>query len=102
MKFVIIDDVLYKKGLDGMFLWCVDADQQEKLLKTFHDGACGGHFSSIVIAFKILRSGYYWPSMFKFAYKWVRDCEKFKLFTSKPQLFSLPLKPMIIEEPFQQ
>ena len=69
-KFIIIDDVLYKKGLDGMFLRCVDVDQQEKLLKTFHDGACGGHFSSTVIAFKILRSGYYWLGMFKFSYKW--------------------------------
>ncbi len=25
-KFVIVDDILYKKGLDGMFLRCVDAN----------------------------------------------------------------------------
>ena len=26
-KFVIIDDILYKKGLDGMLLRCVDSNQ---------------------------------------------------------------------------
>ena len=43
-KFVIVDDVLYKRGLDGMFLRCVDVNQQEKLLITFHNEAYGGHF----------------------------------------------------------
>lgn len=40
--------------------------------------------------------------MFKVAYHWVRNCEKCQLFTRKPQLAALPLKPVIIEEPFQQ
>lgn len=41
-KFIIVDDILYKRGLDGMFLRCVDTDQQDKLLRTFHDEAYGG------------------------------------------------------------
>ena len=101
-KFVIVYDILYKRGLDGMFLKCVDTNQEEKLLGNFHSEACKGNFSSIVTAFKILRSGYYWLGMFKFSYKWVDDCEKCKLCMSKLQLVSLPLKPIVIEEPFQQ
>ena len=54
-KFVIWDGKLFKKEIDGTFLRCVDKQQQEKLLKTFHDEACEGHFSSLVMAFKILR-----------------------------------------------
>lgn len=57
-KYVIFDDVLYKKGLDGTFLRCVDKLLQESLLKTFHDEACGGQFSSTVTAYKILRNCY--------------------------------------------
>lgn len=101
-KYVIVDNVLHKKGLDGMFLRCIDKDQQQKLLQTFHNEAYGGHYSSSVIAFKILRNCYYWPNMFRDAYKWVVNCEKCKLFSGKPQLVSLPLRPVIIEEPFQQ
>lgn len=40
--------------------------------------------------------------MFNAAYNWVRNCEKCKLFTGTPQLTTLSLKPVIIEEPFQQ
>ena len=50
-KYVMWDDKLFKKAIDGTFLRCVDKPQQEKLLKTFHDEACGGHFSSSVTAF---------------------------------------------------
>lgn len=61
----------YKKGLDWSFLRCVDKEQQEKLLQAFHNEACGGHYSSTIKTFKILRRCYYSTSMFKDAYKWV-------------------------------
>ena len=69
LKYVIHDDALYKKAIDVTFLRCVDKEQQVKLLRSFHNEACGGHFSSTVIAFKILRKCYYWLGMFKDAYK---------------------------------
>ena len=67
-KFMVWDGELFKKALDGTFLRCIDKQQQTKLLNTFHDEACRGHFSSLVMAFKILRQGYCWPRMFKDAY----------------------------------
>lgn len=67
-RYVIWEDTLYKRGLDGAFLKCVDKSQHERLLGIFHNEACGGHFSSTVTALKILRHGYYWPCMFKDAY----------------------------------
>ena len=72
-KYVILNVVLYKRGIDGTFLRCVDAEQQEKLLKAYHSEACGGHFSSIVITFKILKNYFYWPGMFKDARKYVKN-----------------------------
>ena len=73
-----------------------------KLLRSFHDEACGGHFSNTITTFKILRQCYYWPGMFKDAYKWVANCEKCKMFTNEPQLVALPLRPIVIEAPFHQ
>ncbi|XP_059073216.1 uncharacterized protein LOC131874026 [Cryptomeria japonica] len=40
--------------------------------------------------------------MFWDAYAWVARCEKCKLFTGKPQLAALPLRPVVIEELFKQ
>lgn len=83
-KYVIWEDKLYKRSIDGTFLRCVDKQQQERLLKNFHDEACGGHFSSSVTAFKILRQCYYWLGMFRDAYHWVAKCEKCRMFSDKP------------------
>ena len=56
---MIWDGKLFKRAIDGTFLRCVDKQQQEKLLKTFHGEACGGNFSSSVTTFRILRQCYY-------------------------------------------
>ena len=53
-KYVIWDGKIFKRAIDGTFLRCVDKQQQEKLLKTFQDKACGGNLSSSVTTFKIL------------------------------------------------
>lgn len=47
-KYVIYDDQLYKREIDGTFLRCVDKPQQERFLQEFHNEACGGNFSSRV------------------------------------------------------
>lgn len=43
-KYVRYDDQLYKRVIDGTFLRCVDKPQQERLLHSFHNKACGGPF----------------------------------------------------------
>lgn len=71
-------------------------------MEVFHNEACGGHFSTFVTTIKIHWHRFYWPGMFKYAYEWVLKCEKCLKFTGKPQLVALPLKPIVIDEPFQQ
>ena len=51
---------------------------------------------------KILRAGYYWPSIFLDVHSFVRGCEQCQLFTRKQKLVALPLKAVVIEAPFQQ
>lgn len=75
VNFVLWNNGLYKKGLDDNFLHYVDK-QQVRLLQSFHDLACGGHFSAPVIAHKILHARYYWPTLFKDTYNWVYRCDK--------------------------
>ncbi|KAH9323843.1 hypothetical protein KI387_018482, partial [Taxus chinensis] len=54
VKYVIWNHDLYKRSFDGCFLKCVDKAQHEKLLKAYHDQACGGYFSAMVTTHKIL------------------------------------------------
>ena len=50
---------LYKKGIDGTFLRCVDSKQRKELLQLFHNETCGGHYSTLVTTYKILRNYFY-------------------------------------------
>ena len=49
-------------------------EETEKALNDCHSGACGGHMSGYATAQKILRAGYFWPSIFKDCITVVRKC----------------------------
>jgi hypothetical protein len=101
-KYCIIQDGLGWRNPDGVILRCVDELESKRLLVDFHSGFCGGHFAAKTIAHKILRAGYYWPTIFSDVHKMVRGCQQCQLFTGKQKLAALPLQPVVVEAPFQQ
>jgi hypothetical protein len=67
-----------------------------------HSDLCGGYHFWKTTAHKIIRAGYYWPTLFTDVCREVRDCIKCQRFSRKKQLKSLPLKPVVSSAPFQQ
>eukprot|EP00253_Pinus_taeda_P031516 PITA_31516 len=63
---------------------------------------CGGHPYWKSTVEKILRAGYYWPTIFSDLKKFTTACHKCQLFEGKRQLLPLPLRPITTERPFQQ
>lgn len=102
-KYVIISGDLYWKNRDGILLLGLDECQVDKILQEMHGGVCGGHFFARTTTHKILRAGYYWPHVFNDSYQYVRKCEACQIFSRKMKYQgALPLRPMQVEEPFQQ
>ena len=52
--YLIINDTLYRRGVDTVLWWCLTHEEAEKVLNDCHGGACGGHLSGLAIAQKIL------------------------------------------------
>ena len=102
MKYVLIDQVLYWKDLGGILLKCLDNSEVDAVTAELHSGVCGGHKYWKATAFKILRAGYYWPTLFTDVYHQVRACVECQKFVGKHKLHSLPLKPIALNFPFQQ
>jgi hypothetical protein len=50
---------------DGVLLRFLEKEDVEKVLRELHDGPTGGHFAGETTSHKILREGYYWPTLFK-------------------------------------
>lgn len=77
-------------------------DDAKRAIQEFHKGDCGGHHFWKTTAHKILRAGYYWPTIFADVYKEVSSCHECQIFDGKRKLQPLPLKPIFVEAPFMQ
>ncbi|XP_072071636.1 uncharacterized protein [Arachis hypogaea] len=62
-KYAIIQGQLFKKGLSQPLLKCLRPDQMEYVLREVHEDCCGHHIGGKALARKLIRAGYYWPSM---------------------------------------
>jgi len=101
-KFCIIKSALYWKDPGGILLNCLVEEEAKTTVEDFHKGDCGGHLFWKTMANKILRAGFYWPSLFSNVYKAVKSCHECQIFQGKKKLQPLPLKPIEISAPFQQ
>jgi hypothetical protein len=102
VRYCLIDQALYWKDPLGVFLRCLDPQEAQKVMFGFHSGLCGGHHFWKTTTHKILRDGYYWPTLFPDVCREIRACIKCQKFSGKQQLKSLPLKPVVVSTPFQQ
>ena len=96
----IVGDTLYRVGVDLVLRRCLTLEEAERALNDYHSGACGGHMSGYATAQKILRAGYFWPSIFKDCITAVRKCHACQVFQRKMCAPPLPLHIVITIDPF--
>jgi hypothetical protein len=85
IRYCLIDQVLYWKDPLGVILRCLDPQEAQKIMFDFHDSLCGGHHFWRTTAYKILRAGYFWPSLFTDVCANIRACVKCHKFSGKQQ-----------------
>ena len=71
-------------------------------MKECHDEPCGGHFVDKRTAYKILCIGYYWPTLFRDAKKYVRICDSCQRMGKPISRDEMPLQPQVLIEPFDK
>ncbi|KAK3022826.1 hypothetical protein RJ639_046646 [Escallonia herrerae] len=73
-RYALVEGILYKKSFSLPYLRCLRPSESLYTLQEVHDGICGQHLGGRTLAQKILRQGYYWPTMQKGAIKFTRRC----------------------------
>ena len=58
-RYVLIDEVLYKRGFSQPYLRCLTPDEANYVIREFHEGACGNHSGAKSLIHKVVRAGYY-------------------------------------------
>ena len=98
-SYQIVEGILFRINYDGVLLRCLEKEDVKKVMIDLHDGSAGGHFSIATIEHKILRAGYYWPTLFKDAHAHVRKCDICQRCGGRQVKAAGPLKPMMITKP---
>ena len=101
-QYQLIDGVLFRQNYDQVLLRCLEKDDVEHILTELHDGPAGGHFSGETTTHKVLRAGYYWPTLFKDAHAHAQKCKICQVNAGKERRLAFPLQPVTIENPFKQ
>nr|GEZ95655.1 reverse transcriptase domain-containing protein [Tanacetum cinerariifolium] len=74
-RYIMVNDVLYRKSFLEPWLRCVSPTQAEYVVKEIHEGSCSMHSDPRSVVEKAIRSGYYWPTMHKDARNIIRKCD---------------------------
>ncbi|KAK3023914.1 hypothetical protein RJ639_043457 [Escallonia herrerae] len=64
-RYALVEGILYKKSFSLPYLRCLRPSESLYALQEVHEGICGQHLGGRTLAQKILRQGYYWPTMQK-------------------------------------
>jgi len=101
-QYCLINLVLFHVNYDGLLLRCLEDDDVEKVLRELHDGSTGGNFVGETTAHKILRVGYYIPTLFRDAHAYVKKCKYCQIRIGREKREAIPLQPVTITRPFKK
>ena len=101
-RFTLVKDVPYKRGFSRPYLRCLVPKEVDYVIRKVHEGVCGNHFGSRSLVHKLIRAGYYWPTMHKDAYAYVKTCDKCQRFGNLIRQPTEELTPVTTPWPFAQ
>jgi hypothetical protein len=99
-QYRLINLVLFHVNYDRVLLRCLECEDVDKVLKELHDGPAGGNFAGNTTAHKILRVGYYWPTLFRDAHTYARNCKTCQMSVGREKRAVFPLQPVVVSRPF--
>jgi hypothetical protein len=84
-QFTLINNTLYKRGFMLPLLKCVSQEEGDYILREIHEGVCGNHFGSRVLAYKAIRAGFHCSNMSRDSMRIVKTCDKCQRFANVSQ-----------------
>lgn len=97
--YTLIDWELFRQGFTPPLHRCVTLDEYEGVMSEVHEGICVSHIRGRLPTNKVLRAGFYRPTLRRDCLEYVKRYEKCQVF---PDLPKAPLKQLAtIIEPWQ-
>ena len=94
------DPHLYREGVDGILRRCIPEHEQEDILRKCHNSPYGGHDAIERTTHKVLRSGFYWPTLYKDAKKFISTCDECQRVGNISRRNEMPMNYSLVIETF--
>ncbi|KAL2248189.1 UNVERIFIED_CONTAM: Retrovirus-related Pol polyprotein from transposon [Sesamum indicum] len=101
-RFTLLEGQLYKRTADDPLLKCLDGERALYVMREIHEGSCGNHSGARSLAQKVMRQGYFWPTLVEDSKNLVRKCESCQKYASLIHQPATPMEPIKIACPFDQ
>ncbi|KAK8918566.1 hypothetical protein KSP39_PZI021170 [Platanthera zijinensis] len=78
--YLLQDAELYRKTISAPLARCLSVIEVPRVLEEIHSGECGSHSGTRTLEQRILRHGYFWPTIRKDAEAFSKKCSQCQLF----------------------
>ena len=79
-RFILIKDILYKRGFSRPYLRCLVPEEADYVMREVHEEIYRNHFGSRSLVHKLIWVGYYWLTIQRNAFAYVKVCDKCQRF----------------------
>ena len=99
-EYVLLDDQLYYKTIDGVLLKCLNQEEGKVLMGEVHEGICGAHQSAYKMKWIICRSRYFWLTILEDCFEYYKGCQDCQHFGNIQKSPTSAMNPIIKLWPF--
>jgi hypothetical protein len=75
LKYVMLDNTLYHRTIDGLLLKCLGSDQFKIAMGEVPERICGTHQSAHKMKWMLQRARFYWLTMLNDCFRYYKGCE---------------------------
>ncbi|KAK8951258.1 hypothetical protein KSP39_PZI004425 [Platanthera zijinensis] len=91
---------LHRKMLSGILARCMAEEEIPRILEEVRSGECGSHSGGRTLEARVVRQGYFWPSLRKDVTEFARRCQKCQLYAPLQLLLAQRLRSITAPWPF--
>jgi hypothetical protein len=95
LKYVMLDNNLYRQTIDGLLLKCLGSDQSRIAMGEVHEGIYVTHHSAHKMKWLFHHANFYWPAMLNDCFRYYKGCESCQKFRDVQLAPAVMLHPII-------
>ena len=75
-RYTLVDGVLFRHGFVHPILTCMSGDESTRIIAELHEGIRGSHVGGRSLASKVVRAGFYWPTVKEDCVRHAQRCKQ--------------------------